>query len=97
MKRIHIEAGVMSILYIAFAIITMDYFETVNTKITNLFTYPARIIIKPILNGFNLESLNLSLFTAYFIWSSNYIYMSFLKKTYSKYIRKKRIIITKQP
>ena len=97
MKRIHIEAGMLSILYIAFAIIAINYFETDNTKITNLFTYPARIIIKPIINGFNIESINLSLFTAYFLWSFNCVYMSFLKKTRSEYISKKRITITKQP
>ena len=81
MKRIHIEAGILSILYIASATIAINSFETDNAKITYLFTYPAKIILKPIINDFNIESLNLSLFTAYFLWSFNCIYMIFIKKT----------------
>tara|TARA_B110000211_G_C14081733_1_gene554875 strand:- start:2823 stop:3098 length:276 start_codon:yes stop_codon:yes gene_type:complete len=81
MKRIHIEAAILSIVYIGFTIIAIQYYGTDTSKITNVFTYPARLIIKPITNGFNIESINLSLFTAYFLWSFNCVYMSFLKKS----------------
>lgn len=80
MKRIHLEAGFLSILYIGFSVIAINYFQSDEVKIINFLTFPATIVLKPIINEFNIESLNLSLFTLYFIWSFNCIYMIFLKK-----------------
>ena len=90
MKRIHIESAILTIVYIGFTIIAIQYFDIDNSKVANLFTYPARLIIKPITSGFNIESINLSLFTAYFLWSFNCVYMSFLKKTIQSPLATKR-------
>jgi hypothetical protein len=95
MKRIHIEAAILSIVYIVFTIIAIQYFGAENLKITNIFTYPAKLIIKPITNGFNIESINISLFTTYFLWSFNCVYMSFLKKNYLQSIKTPKKVITK--
>jgi len=92
MKKIHVEAAILSILYIGFTIIATQYFGANNLKIINVFNYPAKLIIKPFTSSFDIETINLSLFSMYFLWSFNCVYMSFLKQTiYPVEILKKAI------
>jgi len=81
MKKQYVESAALTVVYLICSGITVFYFNTGGIFL-EFITYPAKAFIEPIVNKeFSLRSINLMLFTVYFLWSCNCVYLKLIKST----------------
>ena len=81
MKKQYVESAVLTVVYLICSGITVFYFNTSGTLL-EFITYPAKAFIEPVVNKeFSFRTINLMLFTVYFLWSCNCVYLNLIKST----------------
>ena len=79
MKKQYVESAVLTIVYLICSGITVFYFNPSGTLL-EFITYPVKAFIEPIINKeFSFRTINLMLFTVYFLWSCNCVYLNLIK------------------
>lgn len=92
MKSLNFKGAILTVLYLLISFLGMNYLN-LNWQPLQVLLMPAELCFTPFINKeFQLEQINMSLFSLYFLWSFNCVYLSvincLLKQAKLKTLRK---------
>ena len=76
MKSLNFKGAILTVLYLLISFLGMNYLN-INWQPFQVLLMPAELCFAPFINKeFQLEQINMSLFSLYFLWSFNCVYLS---------------------